>query len=218
MFAAHGRIKERFKGKLYSGVKVETGGKEFCVVKCGIGSGPAGDAIMLIAESCAEEVVFLGSCGGLGELSLGDIVVGNSAFNGEGFSCYHDGSLLGKIFGDNGKLKGRSTGYTEKLKIFMKENNETVKYADVYTIGSLTAESKDFLSRIEKKGFSAVEMELSAVYTAAERTGMNAVGILFVSDLPLSAPLWSVMDAPAKEKCAHAKKKSIEIAVDFVTR
>ena len=92
------------------------------------------------------------------------------------------------------------------------------KKGNIYTIGSITAEDEDFLEKLEKFGFIAIEMELSAIYNAARKAGISAASILFVSDLPLRVPIWEIPNMPEeKTKQAESKKKAVELAVEFIT-
>ncbi|MFH1837649.1 MAG: hypothetical protein ABH862_06020 [Candidatus Omnitrophota bacterium] len=218
LFQEHCKVIDIFRGKIYSGVKASKNGKEFSIISCGIGSGVSGDAAVLLAGSKVRKMVFLGACGGFGDCEIGDIVVGKRAFNGEGFSRYHDGTHDLKDVRDTKNIIDCSEGYTIALEDLLCKKKESFKTGDIYTIGSMTAENKDLLTRIEKGGFKAIEMELSAVYNGARNNGAEAAGLLSVSDLPLKKPIWeTAVSDEDRKKILGSMKKIVKIAVEFVS-
>ncbi|MDP8259189.1 MAG: hypothetical protein P9L90_07220 [Candidatus Aadella gelida] len=206
-----------FSGKMYSGIKAEKSGREFCVIKCGIGSGQAGDAVILLKESKVKNLLFVGSCGGLGDLDIGDIILGENAYNGEGFSRYYNGKGSQIDLSDEKETPRGSDKYMGCLRDLLERKHEKYVKGKIYTTGSITAEEGSLLKRLENEGFSAVEMELSAIYTASKKIGVNASSLLFVSDLPLKKPIWEIRTSPQhKGKMLEGLKKVIDISVEFV--
>ncbi|MFH1837200.1 MAG: hypothetical protein ABH862_03700, partial [Candidatus Omnitrophota bacterium] len=164
-----------------------------------------------------RKMVFLGACGGFGDCEIGDIVVGKRAFNGEGFSRYHNGTSDLKDISDAKNMIDCSEKYTGELKDLLCKKKGSFKTGDIYTIGSMTAENEDLLTRIEKGGFKAIEMELSAVYNGARNNGAEVAGLLFVSDLPLKKPIWeTAVSDEDRKKVSVSMKKIVKIAVEFV--
>lgn len=217
LFKEYCNVIDSFRGKIYSGIKAAKNGKEFCVIKCGIGGSMSGDAAILLAQSKASNMVFLGACGGFGDCEIGDIVIGERAFNGEGFSRYYNGTYDHKDIQDPKNMTDCSNGYTGTLEDLLYKKNISFKKGDIYTIGSMVAEDKDLLMKIEGGGFKAVEMELSAVYNGGKKSGIKVASLLFVSDLPLKKPIWEVSSSEhQKRKCFETLKKIIEISVEFM--
>ncbi|MDD5634886.1 MAG: hypothetical protein PHW46_06390 [Candidatus Omnitrophica bacterium] len=213
-------VKASFSGRMYSSFTGERSGKKFSVIHCGMGDRFLGDAILLLETAKVERILFVGACGGLGDLGIGDIFVAENAFDGEGFTRYHkNGFDLDNIF-NAGSLTGSDEGYTGLLRAFLSKrprNENNVKYGNVFTIGSILAELDTTLQRIEAKGFKGVELEWSAVYHAAKSAGIKASALLFVSDLPLSKPLWGEMALFDKLVLKNSTEKVIKLGVEFVS-
>lgn len=200
---------ESFKGRTYSGITASREGVKFAVVRSGMSSQLAGDAAALLADQGVKEILFTGSCGGFGPCKIGDLVIAKRAFDG--------GSFPQSISKDIFKLErfiASATDYTRELERFLlgkTEDNETLKKGDIFTISSLFLELGDGIREVEKKGFLGVDMELAAVYSACGDANISASSLLFVSDLPLSAPFWE-MD-PDEEII----EKVIKLSLEFVT-
>jgi len=174
-----------FSGRLYSGF---TSG-EVTVIRSGIGDRLLGDAVLLLREAKAKKILFVGTCGGLNDCAIGDILVVTAAFNGEGFSKYHTpGFSIANEIASGELIKG-DPGYAKDLSGFLADRMDPTKElrsGAVFTIGSLMAEHERNLVHLAKAGFLGVEMELSAVYRAAAVGGIPAAGLVAVSDLPLT--------------------------------
>ena len=81
-------IIRKFGGKLFSGVILKHNNEEIVYIKTGIGSSLSGDSVLLLGETLIEEIVFVGTIGGFNGSNLGDLVLCEKAFDGEGFSRY----------------------------------------------------------------------------------------------------------------------------------
>ena len=207
---------EFFKGTLYSGITVSAPDVQFSVIRCSLGDRLLGDAVILMGCSRADKILFLGTCGGLKGYSIGDIILCEKAFNGEGFSSYHDKedsirsiSGLEKLIPASNELLKELTGFSGIKDIELKRGN-------IFTIGSLTAETPDNLFLLRDNGFAGVDMELSAIYTASHAIGRQAAGIVVVSDLPLERPLWEELSPEEKSVFKKSIEKIVEYSVDFM--
>lgn len=210
-----------FKGRLYSGVVVSKNGANFTVVRCGIGDQAGGDAILLMDITQVAEILFAGTCAGLGDRGIGDLIICEGAFSGEGFARYHTDTFRMKEIFDSGELIPADPEYIEDLKSFShkKANDGTVPDpGKVFTIGSLMAERRENVLSIEKAGFIGIDMELSAVYQAARRIGLKAAGLAVISDLPLKYPVWEELDPERKNSYTRGMKGLIRLSSDFVLR
>jgi len=212
-FSSICKIEKSFKGMLYSGKILSKNNKKLTVIKCGIGPGLMGDAVLLLGISYVKNIIFFGSCGGLKDCELSDIILGEKAFNGEGFGLYYKQDFnIKDVFLDNNYEKATCC-YTEQLKKHVSKESK-VKVGNIFTIGSLIAETKENLIYIENKGFLAIDMELSAVYKATEIISRNITSIMFVSDLPLKNPIWQ----QDLSKYNIIIKKISHILVDFIIK
>jgi len=219
-FTEHCRSGRSFKGRLYSGQMALKNGQEFAVVHCGMGSASAGDAILLLDITPVRKIFFAGSCGGLKDCRIGDIILCESAFDGEGFTRYHTERFDIKTVFDSGVFVPAGAGYIEKLRGFLPgqvREGISLRTGDIFTIGSLMAERQENVFGIAEKGFKGIDMELSAVYHAACATKREAAALLFVSDLPLEKPLWE--ERTQQERNGHntGMKEVIRLSVEFVS-
>lgn len=211
-----------FKGRLYSGFTAAIKGRKITIVYTGIGSGLAGDAVLLLRCTKAEELVFAGTCGGLNDCRIGDFIVSESAFNGEGFSKYHEkGFSIEKLFGTE-RIISAHPAYTKKLMRFLEERSMryavrsmALKKGSIFTTGSLLAEERKNISFIQDKGFKGIEMELSAVYRAAEIAGIKAAGLLVVSDMPLTKGIWGELESFERKAFAKGIKDLVRFSLEF---
>ena len=62
----------------------------------------------------------------------------------------------------------------------------TARKGRVCTVDSFAAETSSLLESYAASGCEAIDMEVSAFYTAAKTVGLKAVAILYVDDEPLS--------------------------------
>ncbi len=221
-FAAGADRGMSFKGRLYQGIKVSRKGAEYTVIRGGLGDRLLGDAVLFLgANTSAEEILFTGSCGGMNGCGIGDILLCERAFNGEGFSRYHkDGFKISDVT-DSGEYEPGDERYVRELKGFLSsgfEGRNPAKMGDVFTIGSLAAEKEEALIHIKDKGFKGVDMEMSAVYRAARVSGIRAAGALVVSDLPLEKPFWEALSPEEKGKYDKGLDDVIRLSAGFITR
>jgi purine-nucleoside phosphorylase len=79
------------------------------------------------------------------------------------------------------------------------------------------AETKDNLARLRERGFDAVDLELSAVYAAAQKSGIKASSLLAVSDLPMDDVFAVNAPREAKKKYRDSIREIAVGAVDFIT-
>ncbi|HYF75189.1 MAG TPA: hypothetical protein VD757_01270, partial [Candidatus Nitrosocosmicus sp.] len=55
----------------------------------------------------------------------------------------------------------------------------------IFSIDSILGERQDTFLYMQEKGCDAVEMEVSAVFTACRQSGKKAAAMILISDLPL---------------------------------
>ncbi|MBF0494783.1 MAG: hypothetical protein HQL28_06630, partial [Candidatus Omnitrophica bacterium] len=197
----------------------EADGRNFTFVHSGIGDRLLGDAVLLMNGGPVRDVIFAGTSGGLKNCVIGDIVAAESAFDGEGFSRYSakDFSLSNLL--QNGRTIPGNTDLTYHLcalKNMVSGNTPAVKKGDVFTIGSLLAETEENLVVLENSGFIGIEMELSAVYSAAAALGIRASGLLAVSDLPVKRPIWEALGTEDKRCLSLSIETIVETIMRFV--
>ena len=136
--------------------------------------------------------VQIGSCGGLQpQVRTGDLVVSSRATIGEGASQYYGAS--GSSAPDAALLQ-RAVGLLA---------GEPLHVGPTVTTSALLAQPDELVAVWTAAGHLGVDMETSAVFSAAAAHGVRAVSLLFAWD-ELPARSWSDPFTPA-EQAAHAR-------------
>ncbi len=122
-----------------------------------------------------DKVIFVGWCGAVSpEVKAGDIIIPDSAMVNEGTSGHYcDPSCHVAI---------PSKVLTEKTCRIFDKNRVSYHRGTIWTTDAIFRETREKVRYYQKKGALAVEMELSAVFTVAGFRGIQASGILVVSD------------------------------------
>lgn len=164
-------IKELKKGKLYQ--SEHAGNITF--IKCGIGAGFVGDAVLYLQQTKCKNILLFGSCGLVNsklDLNIGSLVIPFACTENESFTQL----LLNKKLGN---------------KIFKPENNLVNKFISSYpdfkkvkacTISSLKME-EEFINQFLKKKIDIVDMECCAFFAAALKIKKSAMALFYVSDV-----------------------------------
>lgn len=171
----------------YKGVTLSVKGKRITVISSGIGSPISGDCALALSYTECRYVIFSGSAGAINKYyNIGDILVVNEAVIGEGFSRYHSPDIRRDCFGEPVQ------GSREASEILMDSvRHKEKKYGiscyegRIFSIDSILGERKETFDFMKDKGCDAVEMEVSAVFTACRTAGKKAAALILISDLPL---------------------------------
>lgn len=210
----------RFKGRLYEGFTGSNNGSSFGVVRCGIGDRLLGDAILLLEGSGATRVIFAGSCGGLAEVEIGDLIVCDRALDGEGFTRhFRRGSDISSVLEDAQWVSPDKDLSETCAKIIYEKTPAGIKCkkGPMFTTGSLLVETEGNIKKLSESGFAGIEMELSAVYAAALSAGIKAASILFVSDRPGDKPLWEPLSRKDKDSYNRGLRELVRMVVECIT-
>jgi len=140
---------------------------------CAYGAPKAVEPVHVLAALGTKRAIQIGSCGSLeSRCRTGDIIVPSRAEIGEGASQYYGGfdvALASK------PLQARASE-------LLGERGMTVHDGHHLTTSALFAQPREVVERWSDAGYSSVDMETSAVYTAASHFGMEAVAMLYVWD------------------------------------
>lgn len=178
-------IAEIVRGSVF---QLEYQGQLVSVVRSGIGAPQTGDVILALGATACEELVFTGSVGGLGSgIQIGDLVVVEQSFCGDGFSRYLDpevspGDCLPQPAEPDRDL-------TERIQTRAMgtcgDRSVPVHRGAVFSTDSILAQffRLDYLVR-ECLRCIGIEMETAAVFRASKLLGIRAGALLQVSDLP----------------------------------
>jgi uridine phosphorylase len=161
------------------------------------GSARAVEPVHVLGVCGTQTVVQIGSCGGLQpHVRTGDVVLSDRATIGEGASAYYDG--VGTSRPDPALVR-RAAGAFGDL---------TVHVGPTVSTDALLQQSAELLARWAGAGHLGVDMETSAVFSAAAVFGLRALSLLFVWD-ELPARSWT--DAFTAQETAAQRRAEQEI-------
>ena len=171
----------------YKGVTLTFGGKRITVISSGIGSPMSGDCALALGYTDCENVIFSGSAGAINRhYNIGDIMAVSEAVIGEGFSRYHREDIKKDCFGE--LVSGDKPTAHRLLETIRKKESvygNACYEGRIFSIDSILGERKDTFDYMQEKGCDAVEMEVSAVFSACRQGGKKAAALILISDLPL---------------------------------
>ncbi|HEV2071140.1 MAG TPA: hypothetical protein VGR26_15230 [Acidimicrobiales bacterium] len=175
---------------------------------CVYGASRVVEPVHACGELGTPLVVQIGSCGGLQpQVRTGDIVLPEIAAIGEGASQYYGGvetSVATASLVDQAEEAFRRRGFR-------------VHRGSHFTTSALFAQPRERVQAWHDAGHLAVDMETSAVFSAAAHFGMAAVSLLFAWDELLAGRSFLHEFAP-EERMAQARANDalMEVALDLV--
>ncbi len=141
-------------------------------------------AVMLLETLVAwgaREIVFLGWCGALApDLAVGDLLLPEAALIDEGTSRHYRPRT---------RCARPATTSVGRLRQALEGCAAAFRTGAVWTTDGVFRETPAKVRRFREKGALAVEMELSALFSAGKHLRVPVAGLLVVSDL-LSGPSW----------------------------
>lgn len=170
-------------------------GKSITYIRSGMGAPFAGDAILALSCTPCENVIFIGSVGGLKEsLVIGDLVLVNRSISGDGFSNYIEKApLTSSSFLTSTRPNIELSILLEEIaRSICEEPGITLSKGDIFSIDTIVASfvHLDFIER--EFDCIGIEMETSAVFNAASLVGLKAAALLQLSDvIPTNKSLFS---------------------------
>ena len=138
-------------------------------------------AVMLLETLAvwgAHKIVFYGWCGAVSDsVKIGDIIVATSAFIDEGTSRHYGYNEMSC----NG-IALPSFDLTETVKGLLRQSGVFFNEGPVWSTDAIYRETPEKIACYKEKNALGVEMELSAIYSAAAFRNIEAAGVLVVSD------------------------------------
>jgi uridine phosphorylase len=177
---------------------------------CAYGAPRAVEPVHVFGELGTPLVVQIGSCGGLQpHVSTGDIVLPERATIGEGASQY---------YGGHGFSEATPALVDAAAEAFARRGLRAHRGSHV-TTSALLAQPPALLGDWHRAGHLAVDMETSAVFSAARHFGMEAVSLLFVWDELLRGRSW-LDPFPAGERAAQDRANAalMDVALELAHR
>jgi len=158
---------------------------------------PQGAIVMekLIALG-AKRIWVIGWCGSLQpNITIGNLVIPTTALSEEGISAHYP---------VNKKKKQTDPFLNKRLEDALEKSNLPFKKGPVWTTDALYRETSEKVTEYGKKGYLAVEMEMSALIHVAIYRSIKLAGLLIVSD-ELSSLQWHHGFGGSKLKKASRK-------------
>jgi len=162
-----------------------------------------GDIVLLLGQTKCKNIFLFGSCASAKGQEIGTIQIIEQAYSADSFLQMLNGEPADKSFFADKVL-------SEKLK------NEIVfvKPATCISVASLVLE-KEYVEGIKKSEISCVDMEASIVFSAAQKVGISAAALFYVTD-PFEAQLMYELSQSEKEKLANSRKKLSSALNSFI--
>lgn len=144
-----------------------------------------------------------GCCGALADLiAAGDLFIATEAFCDEGASQYY---LPSK----------RTVTASLNLRELVAEG-ENFHTGYIYTTSALFAEGMEEVDAWFRAGYSAVDMETTAIFAVAQYFGMDRASILYAFDNPRQKEHILLNDAANDEHRKIGNRRMIEIALETI--
>jgi uridine phosphorylase len=144
-------------------------------------------AVMLLETLVAWGVrhfFFFGWCGAVSPVvKIGDILLPTAAFIDEGTSVHYCDSRIAPT------VSHPTPASVERIRHMLDPENTRLHAGAVWTTDAIFRETPDKIRRYQAEGALAVDMEMSALFSAAHYRGVDIGGILVVSD-ELSSLHW----------------------------
>ena len=170
------------------------------------GAPRAVEPVHVLAVCGTPVVVQVGSCGGLQPaVRTGDVVLSERASIGEGASQYYGG---GGSCCPDGPL-------VDQAAALLTDRGSRVHRGSTVSTSALLQQPDELVAAWAADGHLGVDMETSAVFSAAAHFGVRAASLLFVWD-ELPGRSWTAAFTPA-EQAAHAAANSavFEVALQL---
>jgi len=175
---------------------------------CVYGAPRAVEPVHVFGQLGTPTVVQIGSCGSLQpQVRTGDVVLADTAAIGEGASQYYGGQVSSSAtpsLVDRAEEAFTSLGFR-------------VHRGPHVTTCALFAQPPEQVAAWSEAGYLAVDMETSAVFSAARCFGMQAVSLLFVWDELLAGRSFLHPYTDAEQAAqARANAALMDVALDLV--
>jgi DeoD family purine-nucleoside phosphorylase len=153
----------------------------------------------------AQQLIRVGTCGGVSpNLHTGDLVIASAASPADGASQTY---LHGEAY-----APAPDFGLTHRLYHIAQELGVQAKVGPVASVDVFYNPDPDYARRWRERGVLALEMEASALFYLAARSGVQAACLLTVSDV-MSVEVSSEESYLSPDDLASAVERMIEVAL-----
>ncbi len=167
-----------------------------------------GDSVLNLEETSCEQIFLFGSCGGLPGMNVGDRVLVKEAVNLESFT------LMNKQNFHDLEFVPAPGNLSSNLFQFRKEAG--LKEVIGATVSSLALEKK-WIPILKNSGVSVMDMEASAVFSAASAIGRMAAAVLYVSDIVGSHTPGTFLSVSEHDKLKNSRKILAQFLLDYIS-
>ncbi|MFO8019164.1 MAG: hypothetical protein R6U96_11050 [Promethearchaeia archaeon] len=186
---------KRKHGRVFNGVLNNT---HVSIVRSLVGAPNAAIAIECLKRCNVDTIIRIDFCGGLDKINIGDILIPERAYCGDGTSpnylmkyptIRHQLNWTENPFyeGDTSRLISERTYQVlpnkKLMKLFLTQFSQ-LKKVNLWSTDALFCETNEFINTIKKLNINAVDMETSILYLLGKIYNIKTVSVLSVSDLP----------------------------------
>jgi len=201
----------------YKGFTGTFGGRPVTVVSTGVGPSRVGDCVGFLSLTPARRVLFAGAVGGLADRHcIGEFFLPTAAADGEGYTRHAGSDFAATV--RSAPLVRCPPGLGDSLSHWLARQGLPLHEGNVFTVGAITFESRENLETLAQHGYQAVEMELSAFFSAGALHGLAVAALTYVSDLPLRSSLWEEKGRDEQEALRSAYRSLPLLTLRYLTR
>lgn len=193
------------KGKLYSSVNT----KDFTLIYTGMGPALLGDAVLYLGGTACRNIILFGSCGLVKEekdLNIGGLVVPGKCYSFESFT-----EMLLEV------KKDRKIFYPDEELFENLLKFKNTKMVTCATLGSLKLE-EDYLGIFKEKKIEVVDMEASALFSAAKLVKRKAAALLYITDIINKKPFYEKLDDMDRTALLSSIKSASRLLCEFIKK
>jgi hypothetical protein len=166
----------------------------------------AGDCVISLADSPCRNVYLFGCCGAVG-VEVGARLLVKKAFNFESFSDMLEGKAVPSCQGPDRELAEEFSGHARGG--FLE--------GTCASVGSLALEEA-YLPRFRALGVNCLDMECSAVFSAAKSSGKRALALLYASGRIPDKPWHESLDRRDIQRLGQSRKDLASLLARFIQR
>ena len=164
----------------------------------------AGDCVLGLADSPCRNIYLFNCCGGIGG-GIGAAYLVRKAFDFESFSSMLAGKPEAACYLPDAGLAGEFSSYAR------------LPEGTCATVGSLALE-ETLLPRFRALGVNCLDMECSAVFSAATQVRKRALALLYVSNSVPDKPWHEELDRRDIQRLGRARKDLAALLLGFIAR
>jgi purine-nucleoside phosphorylase len=150
-----------------------------------------------------DTVIGLGTCGALQpDIELGDVVVAESAFAGDGLSSHYGF--------ESGSIVPADEALAESVGQHLRRRGLPVFSGRIITNGAAFRETDEEIEKWQQEGMLGIELETSCLYALAKYQNLKAAAVHFVTDSPVRR------ETSAMVLKGEKRHRMISAMVDFI--